>query len=142
MTQWYVKELSRVAGVSVRALHHYDSIGLLKPSIRKSNGYRVYSSGDLWKLQKIKALKDYGFSLKEMQALFEKKHTPQEMLILQKKLVSQKIAALEMMEICLEEILSKLSSQTPPSPLTLKMMEMYTVSDTLHRKEIQKILED
>lgn len=47
MNQWYVKELSEMTNVSVRTLHHYDRIGLLNPSLRLTNGYRVYSSGDL-----------------------------------------------------------------------------------------------
>jgi DNA-binding transcriptional MerR regulator len=43
MKQWYVKELSQLTQVSVRTLHHYDKIGLLKPELRLSNGYRLYS---------------------------------------------------------------------------------------------------
>lgn len=57
MTQWYVKELSKLTKVSVRTLHHYDKIGLLTPSIRLENNYRVYSEADLLKLQQILALK-------------------------------------------------------------------------------------
>ena len=49
MTQWYVKELSKLTKVSVRTLHHYDKIGLLTPSIRLENNYRVYSETDLLK---------------------------------------------------------------------------------------------
>ena len=47
MTQWYVNELSKLTKVTVRTLHHYDKIGLLKPSLRRSNGYRLYSEADL-----------------------------------------------------------------------------------------------
>ncbi|HCK8789521.1 TPA: MerR family DNA-binding transcriptional regulator, partial [Legionella pneumophila] len=43
MTQWFVKDLSQLTAVSVQTLHHYDRIGLLKPSLRLANGYRVYS---------------------------------------------------------------------------------------------------
>lgn len=57
MTQWFVKDLSKLTGVSVQTLHHYDRIGLLKPSLRQSNGYRIYSEKDLLKLQQIIALK-------------------------------------------------------------------------------------
>ena len=49
MKQWYAKELSQLTQVSVRALHHYDKIGLLKPSMRLPNGYRLYSEKDLLK---------------------------------------------------------------------------------------------
>ncbi len=57
MTQWYVKELSKLTHISVQTLHHYDRIGLLKPSLRLANGYRVYSEKDLSKLQQIISLK-------------------------------------------------------------------------------------
>lgn len=46
MTKWYVKDLSKITGVSTQTLHHYDRIDLLKPSIRLANGYRVYSEKD------------------------------------------------------------------------------------------------
>ena len=61
MTQWYVKDLSKLTGISVQTLHHYDRIALLKPSLRLSNGYRLYSEQDLLKLQQIIALKFFGF---------------------------------------------------------------------------------
>lgn len=63
MKQWYAKEFSRLTHVSVRILHHYDKIGLLKPSLRLSNRYRLYSEQDLSKLQQIIALKFFGFEL-------------------------------------------------------------------------------
>jgi hypothetical protein len=61
MAKWYVKELSSLTGVSVQTLHHYDRVSLLKPSVRLDNGYRLYSEQDLAKLQKIIALKFFGF---------------------------------------------------------------------------------
>ena len=46
-----VGEVARLAGVAVRALHHYDEVGLLRPSDRSAAGYRVYSDDDLVRLQ-------------------------------------------------------------------------------------------
>lgn len=57
------KRLSKLTGVSVQTLHHYDRIGLLKPSLRLSNGYRIYSKKDLLRLQQIVVLKFFGFEL-------------------------------------------------------------------------------
>lgn len=48
-----VSEVARISGVSVRALHHYDEIGLLRPSRRSPAGYRLYSATDLERLQQI-----------------------------------------------------------------------------------------
>ena len=69
---WYIKEFSTLTKVSVASLHHYDAVGLLKPSIRLSNGYRVYSENDLLKLERIIALKFFGFSLKKIKMLVSK----------------------------------------------------------------------
>ena len=69
MTKWYVKDLSKLTGVSTQTLHHYDRIDLLKPSIRLANGYRVYSEKDLLKLQQIVALKFFGFELSQIKVL-------------------------------------------------------------------------
>lgn len=61
-----VKEFAALAGLTVRALHHYDRIGLLKPKRRKRNGYRVYAERDLLRLQQIVTLKFMGFRLREI----------------------------------------------------------------------------
>ncbi|MBT2569308.1 MerR family transcriptional regulator [Planococcus sp. ISL-110] len=64
-----VQEVAKIAGVSVRTLHHYDSIGLLKPSNIGTNRYRYYNGGDLKLLQQILFLKELDFSLKKIQEL-------------------------------------------------------------------------
>lgn len=64
-----VQEVATIAGVSVRTLHHYDSIGLLKPSNIGSNRYRYYNDDDLKLLQHILFFKELGFSLKKIQEL-------------------------------------------------------------------------
>lgn len=62
-----VQEVAKIAGVSVRTLHHYDSIGLLKPSNIGANRYRYYNGEDLKLLQQILFLKELGFPLKKIQ---------------------------------------------------------------------------
>ena len=66
---WFVKEFSQLTKVSVRTLHHYDDIGLLKASLRTSGNYRLYSEVDLLKLQCIVTLKIFGFSLEQIKEL-------------------------------------------------------------------------
>jgi DNA-binding transcriptional MerR regulator len=61
-----VKEVARIAGVSVRALHHYDEIGLLVPSARTPAGYRLYDDDDLLRLQQILIGRELGLSLEEI----------------------------------------------------------------------------
>lgn len=58
-----VSEVSRLARVTVRTLHHYDEIGLLVPRERSAAGYRLYSHRDLQRLHEILVLRELGFSL-------------------------------------------------------------------------------
>ena len=66
MTKYSVKQLSILAGVSIRALHHYDKIGLLKPALRSETNYRYYGREELFRLQQILFYKELGFPLKEI----------------------------------------------------------------------------
>lgn len=66
-----VGELSELAGISVRTLHHYDEIGLLSPSERSEAGYRLYSYKDLTRLQEILIWRALGFSLAEIRPLLD-----------------------------------------------------------------------
>jgi DNA-binding transcriptional MerR regulator len=61
-----VKQLAKLAGVSVRTLHVYDRIGLLKPSIRTASRYRFYGEKELLRLQQILFYKELDFPLKEI----------------------------------------------------------------------------
>lgn len=60
---WKVGDLSRESGVTVRTLHHYDEIGLLKPAFVTNAGHRMYGQAELQKLQQIRSLQQVGFSL-------------------------------------------------------------------------------
>ena len=64
-----VSELARQSHVTVRALHHYDAIGLLVPSRRSAAGYRLYSEEDARRLARITLLRELGFSLEATREL-------------------------------------------------------------------------
>ena len=64
------REFANLAGVTVRTLHHYDRVGLLKPR-RTDRGYRLYRESDLERLEQIVALKFLGLPLKEIRELLE-----------------------------------------------------------------------
>jgi MerR family transcriptional regulator, thiopeptide resistance regulator len=68
-----VGELAKRAGLTVRALHHYNRIGLLNPSARSEAGYRLYNRNDIARLHQIQALQRLGLSLSEVQAVL---HNP------------------------------------------------------------------
>src|SRR5262245_59433177 len=61
-----VGELARRTGLTIRTLHHYDEIGLLKPSLHTEVGHRLYTAGDVARLQQVISLRQLGFSLEEV----------------------------------------------------------------------------
>ena len=63
---YHVKDLARLAGVSVRTLHYYDSIGVLVPRARTAAGYRLFTDPDLLRLQQILISRELGLSLEEI----------------------------------------------------------------------------
>ena len=69
-----VKKLAEISGVSVRTLHFYDEIGLLKPAYHGSNGYRFYEEEQLLILQQILFFRELGFELKNIQKVLGRKN--------------------------------------------------------------------
>jgi DNA-binding transcriptional MerR regulator len=63
---WTIGRAAAAAKLSVRTLHHYDAIGLLRPSRRSAAGYRLYSEDDLRRLQQILVFRELGFALREI----------------------------------------------------------------------------
>ncbi|PCE23260.1 MerR family transcriptional regulator [Paraburkholderia acidicola] len=71
-----VGELAKKSGLTVRTLHHYDAIGLLVPSARADNGYRLYNRDDIARLHRIQALRGFGLSLADIGAYLAQPDTP------------------------------------------------------------------
>jgi DNA-binding transcriptional MerR regulator len=68
-----VKQLAQLAGISPRALHHYDEIGLLKPTVVAPNGYRQYDDAALFRLQQILLYRELDLELSQIKALLDDK---------------------------------------------------------------------
>ena len=66
-----VRQFATLAGVTVRTLHHYDHLGLLKPRAHTESGYRLYTDSDLVRLQQIITLKFIGVPLQQIRGLIE-----------------------------------------------------------------------
>jgi DNA-binding transcriptional MerR regulator len=71
MKRYTVHELARLSGLSVRALHHYDEIGLLKPAFIGENRYRYYGRDELLRLQQILFHRELGLPLQQIAALLD-----------------------------------------------------------------------
>ena len=66
-----VGELARLTGITVRTLHHYDEVGLVRPSQRTSAGYRMYDDGDVLRLQQVLLLRELELPLDEIAAVLD-----------------------------------------------------------------------
>ncbi|MBI1199650.1 MAG: MerR family transcriptional regulator [Phenylobacterium sp.] len=71
MSGYTVKQVAKLSGVSVRTLHHYDDIGLLKPAAVGANGYRYYGKDELLRLQQILFHRELGFPLDEIRQVLD-----------------------------------------------------------------------
>lgn len=92
-----IKEFAKFTGVSVRTLHYYDEIGLLKPaSVDRSTGYRYYDENSLLRMQEILFYRELDFSLKSIQEILSSpKYDKNEALRQQKELLTLKKERLE-----------------------------------------------
>lgn len=70
--QYTVKDLAKLSGVSIRTLHYYDEIGLLKPICYGQNGYRYYGKNELLKLQQILFFRELGLELKKIMKILDR----------------------------------------------------------------------
>jgi len=141
MTQWYVNELSKLTKVSVRTLHHYDKIGLLNPSVRLPNGYRLYSEKDLLKLQQILALKFFGFELSRIKMLMQEEINIFDHFRAQQKFLEQKVQSLQEASQTLDVILSESdSNKSVPWETIIKLIEDYNMTKELEHPWVAKLL--
>lgn len=100
----HIKEFAKLTGVSVRTLHYYDEIGLLKPfAVDEQNGYRFYDGQSLQRMQEILFYRELDFSLKEIQQILSSPdYDKQTALAGQKRLLTLKKERLERLISALE----------------------------------------
>lgn len=140
MKQWYAKELATIAKVSVRTLHYYDKIGLLSPSLRQSNQYRLYSEMDLQKLQQIIALKFFGFELAEIKAMLENQKDTRANLALQQALLDKKADAMLEASRMLKRINEECSDKhSLPWETIIASIEVYQMTRELEDNWVREI---
>ncbi len=110
-----MKDVARLAKVTVRTLHHYDSIGSLVPSGRTEAGYRLYREGDLLRLQQILICRQLGLPLEQIKRML---HDPsfdrEEALLEQRAQLVKQAHATEAMNRSVDAARS--SSPTPSAP--------------------------
>jgi DNA-binding transcriptional MerR regulator len=142
MTQWYVKDLSKLTHVSVQTLHHYDRIGLLRPSVRLTNGYRLYSEKDLLTLQQIIALKFFGFELALIKKLLAAEMDVIEHFSAQSLFLEKQANTMLEASSALKKIISDCHGQQSIHWETIiKLIEVYRMTNQLEKTWAGKIFD-
>ncbi len=103
-----VGEVATLTRVSIRTLHHYDRIGLVRPSARSAAGYRLYAEKDLLRLQQVLTLRYLGFPLKDIGRLLDRPDFDVlASLRIQRGALRQRIAELERIEGALGRVVER-----------------------------------
>jgi len=124
------QQFAELAGVTVRTLHHYDRLGLLRPR-RTEAGYRVYRESDLERLEQIVALKFVGLPLKRIKTLLDRDNLelaealPRQRLVLEEKrrLIDRAIHAIQDAERTLA------AGKRPGAAILKKIIEVIEMQD-------------
>lgn len=113
MKSFTIKRLADIAGVSVRTLHYYDEIGLLKPQYRHDNGYRYYGEEEVILLQQIMFFRELSFSLDEISTIISSPDFDvSEALVQHKNLLVKKDERLRELIDTAERTISKMGKQS------------------------------
>lgn len=120
MKVWKVGELARATGLTVRTLHHWDQLGLLRPSRRSEAGYRLYGEDDLERLQRIVSLRQLGFPLDGIRECLERPgFSTLRVLEMQLQRARQQLAEAEALVRRLESVATHLRTTGSASPEAL-----------------------
>lgn len=102
-----VKEISNITGISVRTLHYYDEIGLLKPTDKSDAGYRLYDDKALEQLQQILFFREFDIPLKEIKAVMENPALDRNHILkMQREMLLTKIKRMEHLVASIDDILN------------------------------------
>jgi DNA-binding transcriptional MerR regulator len=135
-TTWKVGDLSKQTGLSIRTLHYYDEIGLLKPSGHTEAGHRLYRSVDIIRLQQIVSLRQLGFSLDEIKDCLENPNFSP-IAVMQKRMTQlcQQIELQQQLLRLLESISARLQTAGEVSTNDfIKAIEVSTMTEDLFNK--------
>jgi DNA-binding transcriptional MerR regulator len=125
-----IGELAKRTGLTVRALHHYDAIGLLSPSARSDAGYRLYNQADIAQLHRILALRRFGMSLADIGAYLTRPDLPLAAVVAQQiDMLTQQIEQASTLRARLSRLHGQLAQGQEPDLAdwlaTLEQMSMY-----------------
>ena len=142
MDTWSIGELAAQTGLTVRTLHHYDEIGLARPSQRSPAGHRRYTAADVRRLHRIVALRGFGFALAEIGVLLDSPGlAARELVQRQLDQVNDRILRAERLRERLEAVLEGFEAADSPSAAELVRLieEMTAVEHAYTPEELERM---
>jgi DNA-binding transcriptional MerR regulator len=140
--EYRIGELARATKVTVRALHHYDRLGLLVPSSRTAGGHRCYTGADVRRLHAILALRGFGLSLPDIgRALAAGGDDPRELLGRQLAATEERIRQARRVQGRLLAVLGALGRMREPTTAQFVMLieEMVTMDQPLTPEQLREM---
>jgi len=134
-TEWTIGELAAAAGVTVRTLHHYDRLGLLRPLNRTPATHRRYGAAQAERLYRIVALRSLGFPLPTIGVLLntDTEDSLREVTRRQLDDVTQQLAEYHALRERLIAVLDGMAAENPPADQLAQIMEVTTMTVHLSR---------
>jgi DNA-binding transcriptional MerR regulator len=139
-----VGELARRTGLTVRTLHHYDEIGLLRPTLHTESGHRLYTAADLARLQQVLSLRRLGFSLEEVRACLDRpEFSPLQVIRLHIARLREQIELHQKLCGVLDGLAAylQLAGEIPAEEF-LRAIEVMTMSEPMYTPEQMKQFEE
>lgn len=136
MSTYTISQAAQACGISVRTLHHYDAIQLLKPSRRSDSGYRLYTDADLNRLADILFYRALGFSLKQIDRVL-KEQTDHRVTLLheQKQRIDEHIERLQAMR---EQLVNSLEQEENSMKTENKFAALNGFDPDQYEEEVQQ----
>jgi DNA-binding transcriptional MerR regulator len=121
-SRWSVGALAKAAGLTVRTLHHYDELGLCRPSQRTAAGYRLYDDADVLRLHQVLLLREVGLPLDEIAAAIDEAGGQAELLRRHREVLLTKRVRLDAMLAALDARLATFEKGSPMSHEEVKTL--------------------
>jgi len=127
-----VGRLAELTGLTVRTLHHYDELGLVRPSHRTSAGYRLYDDADVERLYRVIALRQLGLPLERIAEVLDDATSLESTLEAHDRLLAEQISALQSVRARIGVSLSSVRARTSSSADLLDVIrEVMTMDETM-----------
>lgn len=142
--RWSIGDLAHASGLTVRALYHYDEIGLLSASERTASGHRRYTEGDLRRLYRIRALRALGLSLEQIAGVLEDSSSDdllslRDLLADQLRNLQEQAEHIDRLRNRIHGLVRQLDESSMPDPdqfmTTLEMISVYETGFTREQRE-------